>query len=69
MYLLGYDCGTSSIKASLIDAQTGSVVASAISPATAGGNVSGLKKSDKAFGVAFPCSVNIFFDGKGLGRS
>jgi xylulokinase len=33
MYLIGYDCGTSSIKASLIDAQTGKVVASASSPA------------------------------------
>ena len=32
MYLIGYDCGTSSIKASLIDAQTGKVVASASSP-------------------------------------
>lgn len=33
MYLMGYDCGTSSIKASLIDAQTGRVVASVASPA------------------------------------
>ena len=32
MYLLGFDCGTSSIKASLIDAQTGTIAASAISP-------------------------------------
>ena len=32
MYLIGYDCGTSSIKTSLIDAQTGEVVASAASP-------------------------------------
>lgn len=32
MYLIGYDCGTSSIKASLIDAQTGAVVASKASP-------------------------------------
>ena len=33
MYLMGYDCGTSSIKASLVESQTGKVVASAISPA------------------------------------
>ncbi len=32
MYLLGYDCGTSSIKASLIDAQTGNTIVSATSP-------------------------------------
>jgi xylulokinase len=32
MYLLGYDCGTSSIKATLLDTQSGTVVASAISP-------------------------------------
>ena len=32
MYLIGYDCGTSSIKASLIESQTGKVVASATSP-------------------------------------
>ena len=32
MYLLGYDCGTSSIKATLLDTQSGAVVASAISP-------------------------------------
>lgn len=32
MYLLGYDAGTSSIKATLIDADTQQVVASAISP-------------------------------------
>ncbi len=32
MYLLGYDCGTSSIKATLLDVQTGDVVASVTSP-------------------------------------
>ncbi len=32
MYLLGYDCGTSSIKASLLGAEDGSIVAAAISP-------------------------------------
>lgn len=32
MYLLGYDCGTSSIKASLIDIQAGKIITSAISP-------------------------------------
>jgi len=32
MYLLGYDSGTSSIKATLLNAQTGQVVASASSP-------------------------------------
>lgn len=32
MYLLGYDSGTSSIKATLLDAQTGRVVASAMAP-------------------------------------
>lgn len=32
MYLLGYDSGTSSIKATLMDAQTGHVVASATEP-------------------------------------
>ena len=32
MYLLGYDAGTSSIKATLMDADTQQVVASAISP-------------------------------------
>ena len=32
MYLLGYDCGTSSIKATVMDSQTGNVVASVISP-------------------------------------
>ena len=32
MYLIGYDSGTSSIKATLMDAQTGTVVASATSP-------------------------------------
>ena len=32
MYLLGYDCGTSSIKATLLDAQTSRVVASATAP-------------------------------------
>ena len=29
MYLLGYDIGTSSVKASLVDAETGKTVASA----------------------------------------
>ena len=32
MYLLGYDCGTSSIKATLLDAATGKVLASAAEP-------------------------------------
>ena len=32
MYLLGYDCGTSSIKATLLNAESGAVVAAAISP-------------------------------------
>ena len=32
MYLLGFDVGSSSVKASLLDAQTGSVLASATSP-------------------------------------
>lgn len=32
MYLLGYDSGTSSIKATLMDAQTGQVIASATEP-------------------------------------
>ncbi len=32
MYLLGYDVGSSSIKAALIDAQTGRTLASAVSP-------------------------------------
>lgn len=32
MYLLGYDCGTSSIKATLLNAEDGSIVATAISP-------------------------------------
>ncbi|MBD3321604.1 MAG: carbohydrate kinase [Chitinivibrionales bacterium] len=32
MYLLGYDIGSSSIKATLLDAETGTVVGSAISP-------------------------------------
>lgn len=32
MYLLGYDCGTSSIKATLLDAETGKAVASATYP-------------------------------------
>ena len=32
MYVLGYDCGTSSIKATLLDTQSGRVAASAISP-------------------------------------
>lgn len=34
MYLLGYDCGTSSIKASLLEASTGRCIASASSPDT-----------------------------------
>jgi xylulokinase len=34
MYLLGYDSGTSSVKATLMDAQTGQAVASAAAPAT-----------------------------------
>ncbi len=34
MYLLGYDCGTSSIKATLLDAESGAVIASATCPAT-----------------------------------
>jgi xylulokinase len=33
MYLLGYDSGTSSVKATLMDAQTGQAVASATAPA------------------------------------
>src|SRR4030042_1503792 len=33
-YLLGYDVGSSSIKATLLDADTGKVVSSAISPKT-----------------------------------
>ena len=32
MYLLGYDCGTSSIKATLIDSQTSEIVCSATAP-------------------------------------
>src|SRR3989339_1583144 len=32
MYLLGYDCGTSSIKATLLEAHSGKSVASAIAP-------------------------------------
>ena len=32
MYLLGYDVGSSSVKGSLVDARTGNVVASAVSP-------------------------------------
>ena len=32
MYLLGYDIGSSSVKASLVDAQTGSCLASAFYP-------------------------------------
>ena len=32
MYLLGYDVGSSSVKASLVDAETGSCVASAFCP-------------------------------------
>ena len=34
MYLLGYDIGSSSVKASLVDAQTGQCVASAFYPKT-----------------------------------
>lgn len=34
MVLLGYDCGTSSIKGTLLDAQTGAVIASATCPQT-----------------------------------
>ena len=33
MYLLGFDIGSSSVKATLLDAETGKVVASATSPA------------------------------------
>jgi len=33
-YLLGYDIGSSSIKATLLDAETGNVIASAVSPET-----------------------------------
>jgi len=33
MYLLGYDAGTSSVKATLMDAQTGEIAASAMAPA------------------------------------
>ncbi|MHC4233025.1 MAG: FGGY family carbohydrate kinase, partial [Planctomycetota bacterium] len=32
MLVLGYDCGTSSVKATLLDTQSGAVVASSISP-------------------------------------
>ena len=32
MYLLGYDIGTSSVKASLVDAQSGQTIASAQYP-------------------------------------
>ena len=32
MYLLGYDIGSSSVKASLVDAQTGVCIASDFSP-------------------------------------
>ena len=32
MYLLGYDIGTSSVKAALVDAQTGQTIASAQYP-------------------------------------
>jgi len=34
MYLLGYDCGTSSVKATLLDAQTGKPVAACSWPQT-----------------------------------
>ncbi|MBR3115278.1 MAG: carbohydrate kinase, partial [Bacteroidaceae bacterium] len=34
MYLLGYDIGSSSVKASLVDAQSGACVASAFYPKT-----------------------------------
>ena len=34
MYLLGYDIGSSSVKASLINAETGKCVASAFYPKT-----------------------------------
>lgn len=34
MYLLGYDCGTSSIKATLLEAASGKVIASATCPGT-----------------------------------
>ena len=34
MYLLGYDIGTSSVKASIVDAKTGQTVASAQFPDT-----------------------------------
>ena len=34
MYLLGYDIGSSSVKASLVDAQTGTCLASAFYPKT-----------------------------------
>jgi len=33
MYLIGYDIGSSSVKATLLDAETGRVVADATSPA------------------------------------
>ncbi len=40
MYLLGYDCGTSSIKASLLDAGTGTPIGSASAPSSEMGIVS-----------------------------
>ncbi len=40
MFLLGYDCGTSSIKATLIEAQTGTLISSAISPSKEMGIIS-----------------------------
>ena len=37
MFLLGYDIGSSSVKASLVDAETGKCVASAFFPKTEAG--------------------------------
>ena len=36
MYLLGYDIGSSSVKASLVNSETGKCVASAFYPKTEG---------------------------------